>query len=412
MNHSSASKTGAERYEMTPGGRLETLVWEPGAAAYGGRRRRLPQPYEAWVPEKIAKLALALDGETAAAVERAARSVTALNASATQLGRLEGLGRQLLRGEALASSRIEGLELSHRRLALATAGIGRDDRAAEIVGNVSAMQRAIDLAAEERFTVEMIEEIHRILFEHTVYAPSSGRVRGTQNWIGRPGSTPVNADFVPPQVKRVRPLLQDLCAFIAREDLPVLAQAAIAHAQFEIIHPFGDGNGRVGRCLIHVVLRRRGLVARYVPPISLILAANVKQYVDGLILYREGHINEWTRFFATIADTAAEQSERLADEIGGLQAEWLSRFDRPPRAGSAARKLIQALPSQPVLDTARAQQMAGGVSDVAAGRALAALEQHHILSRVTKRVRGRVWEAAELFELITTFEQDLASLPS
>ncbi len=397
---------------MAPGGRHETLVWETDPAAYGGRRRRLPQPYEAWVPEKIGKLALSLDGDTAAAVERAAQSVAALNASATQLGRLEGLARQLLRGEALASSRIEGLELSHRRLALAAAGIGRDDRAADIVGNLSAMQRAIEFAAEERFTVDMIEEIHRILFEHSAFATSRGRVRGTQNWIGRPGSTPVNADFVPPQVKRVRPLLQDLCMFIEREDLPVLAQAAIAHAQFEIVHPFGDGNGRVGRCLIHVVLLRRGLAARYVPPISLILGANVKQYVDGLILYREGHINEWTRFFAMAAGQAAEQSARLADEIGGLQAEWLSRFDRPPRAGSAARKLIEALPEQPVLDTARARQMAGGVSDVAAGRALAALEQHHVLSRVTKRIRGRIWEAAELFELSTVFEQDLANFPS
>ncbi|MGH2915984.1 MAG: Fic family protein, partial [Solirubrobacteraceae bacterium] len=379
--------------------------------AHGGRRRRLPQRYRAWVPEKIAKLALALDGETAAAVERSAQSITALNSPPGQLARLDGFARQLLRGEALASSRIEGLELSHRRLALAAAGIGRDDRAAEIVGNLTAMQRAIELATEERFTVEMIEEIHRILFGQTVHAASSGRVRGTQNWIGRPGSTPVNADFVPPPVERIRPLLEDLCAFIEREDLPALAQAAIAHAQFETIHPFGDGNGRVGRCLIHVVLRGRGLAPRCVPPISLILAARVKRYVDGLILYREGHINEWTRFFATVADTAADQSERLAAEIADLQAEWLSRFDRPPRAGSAARKLIDALPEQPVLDTARAQQVAGDVSDVAAGRALRTLEEHHILSRITKRVRGRVWEAAELFELITSFEQDLANLP-
>jgi Fic family protein len=396
---------------MTSGGQYDTLIWEPGPAAYGGRRRRQPQRYEAWVPQGIAKLELALDGETAAAVERAAQSVATLNASTMQLARLEGLARQLLRGEALASSRIEGLELSHRRLALAAAGIGRDERAAEIVGNLSAMERAIDLATEERFTVDMIEQIHRILFEHTAYATSSGKVRGAQNWIGRPGSTPVNADFVPPQAKRIRPLLKDLCAFIERDDVPVVAQAAIAHAQFETIHPFGDGNGRVGRCLIHVVLRRRGLAPRYVLPISLILAATVRQYVDGLILYREGHINEWTRFFATIADTAALQSERLGEEIADLQAEWLLRFDRAPRAGSAARKLIEALPEQPALDTARAQQMAGGVSDVAAGRALSALEEHHILSRVTKRVRGRVWEATELFELITNFEQHLANLP-
>jgi Fic family protein len=115
------------------------------------------------------------------------------------------------------------------------------------------------------------------LLGRRLYASSGGRLRRRQNWIGRPGSTPVNADFVPPRDKQVRPLLKDLCAFIEREDVPILAQAAIAHAQFETIHPFGDGNGRVGRCLIHVVLRRRELAPRYVPPISLILAARVKQ---------------------------------------------------------------------------------------------------------------------------------------
>jgi Fic family protein len=148
------------------------------------------------------------------------------------------------------------------------------------------------------------------LLGRRLYASSGGRLRRRQNWIGRPGSTPVNADFVPPRDKQVRPLLKDLCAFIEREDVPILAQAAIAHAQFETIHPFGDGNGRVGRCLIHVVLRRRELAPRYVPPISLILAARVKQYVGGLILYREGQTNEWTRFFATVADTRRPSRRR------------------------------------------------------------------------------------------------------
>lgn len=92
---------------------------------------------------------------------------------------------------------------------------------------------------------------------------------------------------MPPPPERVKELMEDLVAFMNRGDLPPVVQAAIAHAQFEIIHPFADGNGRVGRALIHVVLRRRGLAPRYVPPVSLVLAADARAYVAGLTAFRE-----------------------------------------------------------------------------------------------------------------------------
>jgi len=99
-------------------------------------------------------------------------------------------------------------------------------------------------------------------------------IRSEQNWIGGAASSPRDAEFVPPPPELVPDLLDDLCAFCNREDVPASVQAGIAHAQFETIHPFADGNGRVGRALIHVVLRRRALAPRYVPPVSLVLAAD------------------------------------------------------------------------------------------------------------------------------------------
>src|SRR5207302_3067265 len=107
-----------------------------------------------------------------------------------------------------------------------------------------------------------------------------------QNWIGGNDYNPCGADFVPPPPEFVPDLLLDLVAYLDSDDYSPLVQAAIAHAQFETIHPFADGNGRVGRALIHAVLRRRGLAPRYVPPISLVLATESRSYIGGLTAYR------------------------------------------------------------------------------------------------------------------------------
>src|SRR5205085_4050308 len=105
--------------------------------------------------------------------------------------------------------------------------------------------------------------------------------------------------------KLVPDLMSDLCAFINRTDLSPVLQAAIAHAQFETIHPFADGNGRVGRALVHVVLRRRELALRYVPPVSLVLAADAKAYVGGLTAFRQGRPADWILAFAQAIESAS-----------------------------------------------------------------------------------------------------------
>jgi hypothetical protein len=143
----------------------------------------------------------------------------------------------------------------------------------------------------------------------------------------------------------VRTCREDLVAFVNLEDLPAVVQAAIVHAQFETIHPFNDGNGRVGRCLVHVVLRRRGLAHTFLPPVSVVLAANANAYVRGLVAYREGEIAAWCSSFSYACPSAAEESEALAGRIAGLIEEWRGRAGSP-RKGSAGSKLIELLPSQ------------------------------------------------------------------
>ncbi|HMJ03967.1 MAG TPA: Fic family protein, partial [Conexibacter sp.] len=221
---------------------------------------RTRQWIECYVPDPIADWDPTLTASTAALIAEADGEVREFDREAPRVHGLEALSRQLLRQESVASSRIEGLSVGQRRLARAAAGVGRDDLAGQIVGNVRAMEKAIRLASEPRpLTRDDILAIHHTLFEQTRYAEIGGVVRQEQNWIGGSAYSPVGAAFVPPPHELVDDLLDDLVAFLRRDDLPVTLQAAIAHAQFETIHPFADGNGRAGRCLIHVVYRRRGL---------------------------------------------------------------------------------------------------------------------------------------------------------
>jgi Fic family protein len=386
----------------------QTRTWRPDPSLYGSRADRTGFEYEAYVPDPIGDLKLQLADDEAEALLDAERAVNEFQLDTTFAG-LEALSRQLLRAESIASSRIEGLRISQRRLGEALlAPAAADAIAREVVGNIEAMQAAIELGAQgSDITPAAIEELHRILFRTTPQADSAGRIRETQNWIGGSDLSPRGAEFIPPPEDLVSPLLEDLATFASRADIAPLVQAAVVHAQFETIHPFGDGNGRIGRALIHVVFRRRGLASRYAPPISIVLAANGSRYVEGLTAFRDGRIGAWCAFFARVTSDAIARSRRLAADLAALQGEWFERARRP-RSDSAAARLIGAIPAQPILD-ARTTGTLLSVSDVAARNALNALEAAGVIRPVVfgKR-RFRAWEAPELTALLDDFEWAMA----
>jgi len=329
-----------------------------------------------------------------------------------RLGSLEVLGRQLLRAEAVASSRIEGLEMSHRRLARAAAAPEHADATARaVLGNLRAMERAIEIGSAARaLTVPRLLELHRELFRDTPDAQRAGRLREAQNWLGGREDSPLGAEFIPPPEDQVDRLLRDLCEFVDRDDVPAVAQAAVAHAQFETIHPFFDGNGRIGRCLIHIVLRRRGVAPRYVPPVSLMLATNQKAYINGLTTYRSfstEELNAWVATFAQATRMAGEQAATFAEEIGKLQERWRARAG-VKRRGSAVDQLIAKIPAEPVLDVKRAATLTGSVYE-AARLAIEQLVEARVLYRVGSRQRDRLFEARDLFDLVDDLERRLAT---
>lgn len=384
-------------------GHYEDRIWEPRYAVAGAHNRAAP--YRAFVPDPIAKLAPELSAVTSMASEHAGVATRELNASGADLRSLEGLARQLLRSEALASSAIEELQLSHRKLARAEMEGERGEyKAKEVLGNVRAMEEGIRIGDRiDRLTVDDICAIHRALAIVPPLNRIAGKLREEQGWIG--GHSPPVAAYVPPPPESVVGLLDDLCDFMNRDDISPVAQAAIAHAQFETIHPFGDGNGRVGRCLIHVLFRRSGIAPSYVPPVSLVLGANKDSYIAGLEAFRIGEVNAWVDQFSYAVEAAARHAKEFSADVVGLQERWGARAG-PLRADAAARTIIELLPSHPIVTAAVVEKLTGR-SRVTAINGLERLAKTGILTRRRNQRKGDSWEAKELFELVGRFEETL-----
>jgi Fic family protein len=396
--------------------------WEPGFHGLT-RQDRQGCAYDAYLPDPLAGWDLTLPGELAADLADAESAIGDLNRRGTAHVSLEGLARFLLRAESVASSKIEGLDVGVRRLveaeALVTAGNAAGDRvAAEILANIASMESAVALADDGGdLTLDQLLEIHRTLMSGTAQE-FAGQIRIEQNWIGGSAYNPCRAVFVPPPAEHVRESLDDLIAYVNDDRHPPAVQAAIAHAQFETIHPFADGNGRTGRALIHVVLRRRGTAPGFVPPISLVLATWSDDYIGGLTEYRHLYPAEssarssaahrWLRTFAAASLRACADAEAYASRIDRLVRDWRNRLGRV-RRDSAADLLLGALPGSPLITAGSAARLTGR-SEVAAGAAVNRLAEAGILQqRNLGKQRYRVFEAPEVFELFTSLERALAS---
>jgi Fic family protein len=385
--------------------------WKPDPSLPMDPRHRTAFDYRAYVPDEIAGVDPTLASSVARVLQEADDAVRALNHELPGIAALEALARQLLRQESVASSRIEGLVLSHRRLARAVVADDdqhRDMGAEAVLGNIAAMEQAITVTSKApEIRTSSIVDIHRTLLQSTRDARIAGVVRESQNWIGGSNYSPQGAAFVPPPPGEVPRLMDDLAAFLSRADLPPTLQAAIAHAQFETIHPFPDGNGRVGRCLIHVAYRRAELAPRYVPPVSLLLATRADSYVNGLTSYRSDRAEDWYLDFALTVIESCRAARDLAQRIDELEGRWLEQAGGP-RKGSAARRLIQMLPGQPILRIQHAIELTGASSS-AAHAAVNELTRAGVLRQINVGKRNRAWEAVGLLKLLDAFERQLAT---
>ena len=397
--------------------------WEP---QFEGMTRRDRQgcSYDAYLPDPIVGWNLTLPSDLAADIADAEAAIRDLNQAGTSHVSLEGLARFLLRAESVASSKIEGLDAGPRRLveaeaAIALGGDAADRVAVEVLGNIAAMESAIEVVSRyQMISLTDLLEIHRALMDRSPRPELGGVVREGQNWIGGSSYNPCSAAFVPPPPEQVHDLLHDLVEYTNGDDHSPLVQAAIAQAQFETIHPFADGNGRTGRALIHVILRRRGLSRRFVPPISLVLATWSDDYISGLTTFRHLHradsperslaAHTWLRTFAGATLRACSDAENYASRIDQVVDEWRSSLGTV-RKGSALNLLIDVLPGAPLLTVDSAAGLIDR-SDVAAGAAINRLVETGVLiQRNIGKQRYRIFEAPAILDLFTSLERTLAS---
>ncbi|MDO4899670.1 Fic family protein [Actinomyces sp.] len=372
----------------------ETRSWRPRQPQLLSARQRaaLPTTYRSAIPATIATASLELPGELLA---REAGTVAAIGGfDAVAAGALQPWTDLLLRSESSASSRIERLTSSARKVIEEETFGGAGGNATAVVANTRAMQAAI--SRPDDLNTRTLLDMHRELLAPT--APDiAGVLRDEPVWIGGQDYAPVDALFVPPAHTRVPEALADLVAFTQRPDITPLAMIAIAHAQFETIHPFADGNGRTGRALIHLLLRRSGLVSQAVLPLSAVLLTDTNAYFHTLDAYRAGDPAGVVSLFVDAARAACELGLEAVAELNRIQADWNEHITA--RAGTPDRDLTSLLIRHPILDVATTAQELK-VSPQSARRSLARLEQAGIVVGYQMARGRRAWRAPDVLALM------------
>jgi Fic family protein len=389
----------ATQQEPWPRLKTETRTWKSTLSPDLISRKRLELvngPYKASVVPNISTLVPRVDTETSSAAEDAS---TALVRFDSEVGSLTApFASILLRSESASSSQIENLTAGARAIAEAELGERESGNARQIVRNVRAMQAALRLS--EHIDDATIIAMQAALLEDD-HPEMTGHYRTEQVWIGASQLGPRGASFIPPHEDRVGEAMKDLERFIARSDLPVLTQAAIAHAQFETIHPFPDGNGRTGRAIVQAMLRRGGLTTHVTVPVSAGLLADIDRYFAALGSYREGDIDPIVRIFAEATLIAIQNGKHLADDVQRVQAHW-NQLLTGVRRHSSARRLVEIALEQPVLNAEVAQQKLS-VSKPVVYNTLAVLVDRGILHHATSRRRNQIWIADELITVLDEF---------
>ena len=386
----------------------ETLYWKPRAPEMHSRAEVVRQtgPYEATIPADVAEWDPRISGEDVADIEDATRQLVEFDRHAqrtlgTDNPALGPMTAVLLRTESACSSRIEQLTTSAKQLALAEIDEGEKANALTVVGNVRAMEAALRLADE--ITEESILAMHKalMLHQHSFDPAEAGCFRTEAVWIGPGDAGPRLADFVAPHHNRIAAAITDLVTFIQRPDLSVLVQVAVAHAQFETIHPFADGNGRTGRALAQSILRNKGVVGSTAAPISAGLLVHVDRYFAALDSFRAGDAGPIIREFAAASRIAAVTGTKLVDDLVAQLDESRSKMSGI-RSDAAAWKVLSMLVGQPAVNS-KYLTTALGLGEMAALRALDTLTARGVLEETTGKSRGRVWQHRGIFAALDAY---------
>ncbi|GAA0999789.1 Fic family protein [Subtercola frigoramans] len=391
-----------------PRAATEAHLWRPQARDLFSNAEvaRQTGPYESTIPARIAAWSPELSAADVANVLEASQALSSFDHYAlSRLGRenpaLAPMSAILLRTESASSSQIEQLTTSARQLALAEIDEGNTANAGTVIGNVRAMEAALRFS-DSLDQTSILAMHHELLSRQTGLEHEAGRLRTQLVWIGnRDTAGPRGAEFIAPQHELIPDAIADLIDFMRRDDVPTLVQIAVAHAQFETIHPFIDGNGRTGRALAQALLRNKGLATQVTVPISAGLLTDTERYFSALTAYRGGDAAPIVRHFADASRYAAVTGLKLVDDLYD-QVEKSREKLRGLRPQSAGWQILPRLIGQPVVNT-RYLGAALGLNDVTAVRALTALTDRGVLRERTGQARNRVWQHDGILDVLDAY---------
>lgn len=370
----------------------------------GGRTSTQSTGYAAFVPNPLPpNPPLAYDGELIRLLSQADLALGALSGIASLLPNPDLFVAMYVKKEAVLSSQIEGIQCTLddvlvQESTVETGGGVRSQAIGEVVNYVQAMNHGISRLPEFPLSLRLIREIHCVLLtgvrgEHK----DPGEFRRSQNWIGPQGSTLATATFVPPPVPEMMDALSDLEKFLHdRDSLPLAIQCALIHLQFETIHPFLDGNGRVGRLLIALLMYERSVLKQPLLYISLYLKRNRVEYYDRLMDVRiNGNWEGWVKFFLRGIAEVARESAQTAQNIVEFRDESLAAARAKGKHEAA---LLDMLFKHPIIDVRAAEKMLGS-SYVTASQAVSNLEDLGYLTEITGQKRNKIYRFSRYLDL-------------
>ncbi len=366
----------------------------PSSSARAGRLIKQPTGYRAFEPRALPpEPPIRLDGELAVALAEAERALGRLDGIATTLPNPDLFVSIHVRREAVLSSQIEGTQASLSDILQAEAGgkvAARD--VGDVVRYVAAMNHGLARLPKLPLSLRLIREVHGELMKGQRGGQIlPGEFRTTQNWIGPEGAPLQEAAFVPPSPATLMEHMGALEKFFRDRKLPLLVQAALAHAQFETIHPFVDGNGRVGRLLITLLLCERGALAQPLLYLSLFLKAHRAEYYERLQAIRtHGDWESWIAFFLRGVRETADESARVARRVLELREKDRALIGREGKAAANLGRIHDHLFRSPycTIDTVAEtlDLTAAGV-----GKLVERLQRMGILVEITGRKRDRMF---------------------
>lgn len=370
--------------------------------------RTAGEEVRAFVPHPLppADPPLVLDEALGAALAAATTAMGRLAVAADMVPSAEWFLYGFVRKEALITSQIEGTQATLQDVLASEAGepAQRPDDVREVCNYVDALKYARRELANPKglpLATRLLCEAHRRLMRGARGSDKQpGEIRRSQNWIG--GTRPGNARFVPPPPEAVPDALSALEKWIhANDPLPPLVRVGLAHVQFESIHPFLDGNGRIGRLLITLLIEHWGLLKSPLLYLSVAFKRHQQEYYQRLTAVRTGGDWEgWTRFFLDCVTEAADDGVGAAQRLFTVTGKDRTTLANHPGATVPAIRLFEMLPANPVVTLPRATELLG-VTKPTAIKALDVLQKANILRETTGKQRDRVYAYHHYLQVLT-----------